>query len=410
MHDHHDHGAPVPPSAPQSPLPQGQTHLHLDPLGGIAGDMFIAAMLDAAPQLIPEAQALAARIGPGITLQADEQRDHGMRGRHLTLALPDSQRGPHHYGDYRDILADLAPDAGVRTRALDILLRLGQAEASVHGVALEQVHFHEIADWDSIADILLAAFCLERLQVGSASTAPLPLGGGRIRTEHGEMPVPAPATLILMRGLPVIDDGITGERVTPTGAAIMAHLAPAPALPASGAMVLDRVGHGLGTRRMPGIANLLRVGLWREAAAPAQDVVGVIGFHIDDQTPEDLAVGLDRLRAMPGVLDVLQIPAIGKKGRMVARIEVICHRDSMDQIARAALSETTTIGLRMRQEARMILPRHEAQGADGIRTKSLTRPDGTQTIKADMDDLAQTGDHAARQRLRRQAEARDGQT
>ncbi|WP_157994774.1 LarC family nickel insertion protein [Paracoccus tegillarcae] len=410
MHDHHDHHeTAIPqPEVTDRPRPAGRAHLHLDPLGGIAGDMFIAAMLDAAPDLIPEAQDLAARIGPGIGLKAQQQRDSGMRGLHLALTLPDSQRGPHHYADYRDLLAKLAPDAGIRARALDILLRLGQTEASVHGVTLEQVHFHEISDWDSIADILLAALCLERLQVGSASTAPLPLGGGRIQTEHGQMPVPAPATLMLMRGLPVIDDGIPGERVTPTGAAIMAHLAPALALP-DGALRLDQVGHGLGTRRMQGIANLLRVGLWRkaDAEASAQDVVGVIAFHIDDQTPEDLAVGLDRLRAMPEVLDVLQVPAIGKKGRMITRIEVICRRDAIDLVARAALSETTTIGLRMRQETRMILPRTQDTGTGGVGTKTLTRPDGTRSIKAEMDDLGQAGDHAARQRARRQAETPD---
>ncbi|TRW96075.1 LarC family nickel insertion protein [Paracoccus sp. M683] len=388
------------------PVPGGTAHLHLDPLGGIAGDMFVAAMLDAAPDLIPEAQALAAGIGPGVGVETVEQSDHGLRGRHLALILPDTQRGPRHYGDYRELLAELAPDQGVAARALDILRRLGQAEAAVHGVTLDRVHFHEISDWDSIADILLAALCLERLQVGSTSTAPLPMGGGRVRTEHGQMPVPAPATLLLMRGLPVIDDGIAGERVTPTGAAIMAHLTPSTALPMP-ARRLDRVGHGLGTRRMEGITNLLRVSLWQPASEAGQDVVGIISFHIDDQTGEDLATGLDRMRALPGVLDVLHIPALGKKGRMVARIEMICRRETMDQAARAALTETTTIGLRMREEARMLLPRDTAvaQTDTGVvRTKSLIRPDGSRTIKAEMDDLAGAGDHAARQRLRGQVE------
>ncbi len=389
-------------------MPQ-DTHLHLDPLGGIAGDMFVAAMLDAAPELLPEAQALAARIGPGVGIDAVEQRDHGMRGRHLAVTLPESRRGPRHYGEYQALLAELAPDPGVARRTEDILRRLGEAEAAVHGVTLAQVHFHEISDWDSIADVLLAALCLERLGVASASTSALPLGGGRVETEHGQMPVPAPATLILMQGLPVIDDGIPGERVTPTGAAIMAHLQPAPALPA-GTMTLQRTGNGLGTRRMKGVANLLRVGLWQAQAAEDRDSVGVISFHIDDQTGEDLAVGLAILRAREDVLDVLQLPAFGKKGRMMSRIELICRPAAMEEVARACFAETTTIGLRLREERRMTLPREgQPVQVDGreIGTKTRQLASGGRITKAEMDDLAQAGDHAARQSLRRRAETPD---
>lgn len=388
-------------------MPQA-THLHLDPLGGMAGDMFAAALLDAAPELLPEARALAATIGPGVAIALAEQRDHGMRGKHLAVTLPDSRRGPHHYGDYQALLAELAPDPGTAARARDILGRLGEAEAMVHGVALERVHFHEIADWDSIADILLAALCLERLQVASASTSALPMGGGRVQTEHGQMPVPAPATMLLMRGLPVIDDGIAGERVTPTGAAIMAHLRPAHALPS--ALRLDRVGHGLGTRRDQGIANLLRASLWQADAATGRDSVGVIDFHIDDQTGEDLAIALARLRALPAVLEVLQIPAFGKKGRMLSRIEVLCRPEALQEVADAVFAETTTIGLRLHYETRMILRREASVAATpsgGVAIKTRTLPGGDRLAKAEMDDLADAGDHAARQRLRRQAEQPD---
>lgn len=385
------------------------THLHLDPLGGIAGDMFVAALLDAAPELLPEAQALAARIGPGVGIEAVEQKDHGMRGKHLSVTLPESRRGPRHYGDYQALLADLAPDAGVAARAEDILRRLGEAEAAVHGVTLADVHFHEISDWDSIADVALAALCLERLGVASTSASALPLGGGRVQTEHGQMPVPAPATLLLIQGLPVIDDGIGGERVTPTGAAIMAHLRPAPALP-PGTMRLGRVGHGLGTRRIEGISNLLRVGLWHPAPARDRDMVGVIGFHVDDQTGEDLAVGLANLRAHADVLDLLQWPAFGKKGRMTSRIEVICRRAALDAVAAACFAETTTIGLRLREERRRLLPRAAGQSrveGHGIGIKTRQLPGGGQMTKAEMDDLAPAGDHAARQDLRRRAERPD---
>ena len=380
-------------------------HLHLDALGGVAGDMMLAALLDARPDLAAEAQALARRIGPGLALILEETAEGGLRGRRLRFDWPErgeqGDHGPRHYSDYLAALTDAAPTDAVAERAGDILRRLAEAEARVHGVALEAVHFHEVADWDSVADVLLVAWALDRLGVATASAAPLPVGSGRVATQHGPMPVPAPATAELMRGMAVIDDGIPGERVTPTGAAILAHLAPGPTLP-PGANRLTATGYGLGHRRLPGIANVLRVALYRSDAA-AGDMVGVLVLSVDDQTPEDLAIGLDRLRAEPAVIDVLQRPAFGKKGRMTAQIEVLCRPDALQRVAELCLVETTSLGVRMRLERRLTLPR-EAGEAAGVRTKRAIRPDGTPTVKAEMDDIAGAGDAAARARRRREAE------
>ncbi|MFV0334576.1 MAG: LarC family nickel insertion protein [Tropicimonas sp.] len=385
----------------------GMYHLHLDPLGGIAGDMLLAALLDARPDLLGEATTLAARIGPGVELALEEGRGKGMRGQRLRLSLPEPGRGPRHYPDYCALLRETAPDERVAERALDILRRLGEAEAKVHGVALERVHFHEISDWDSIADILLNAFMLERTGVRSASAAPVPLGSGRLRTEHGSMPVPAPATLELLRGIAVIDDGIAGERVTPTGAALLAHLAPSPARPA-GPQFLEATGYGLGNRELDGCANLLRVSLWQGARqGDGQDRVAVISFHVDDQTPEDLAVALERLRGRGDVLDVLQGAAQGKKGRLTAMIEVICPPESEADVVAACFAETATIGLRIRSERRHLLARRETvvDTAHGpVRVKRVSHGAGTTAIKAESDDIAPAGDRMARNRLRREAE------
>lgn len=376
-------------------------HLHLDPLGGMAGDMFIAAMLDAAPDLLDGARALAAGIGPGVTLELLPVTDHGLSGRQLELTLPGKERGPRHYADYLALLTDAAPDAGTATRAADILRRLGEAEAHVHGVTLDRVHFHEISDWDSIADILLAAWLLHRLNIRSASAGAMPTGSGRIKTEHGLMPVPAPATARLLRGIAVQDDGIPGERVTPTGAAILAHLNPARHLP--GPRAMQSVGHGFGTRRMPQIANLLRATLYTADPAPDRDSVGVITFQIDDQTGEDLATGLDRLRARADVREALQTPCFGKKGRMAARVEILCDPTALDAVADACFQETTTIGLRLRTEERRLLPRTDGTariGGQDLRIKRSTRPDGTATAKPESDDLARADSQHHREHLR----------
>ncbi len=376
-------------------------HLHIDALGGLAGDMFLAAALDAAPHVLDEARALGGAVCPGLALELTEARDHGLTGKRLALKLPSSTRGPRHYPDYLALLQAAPTDAGVIARASDILRRLGLAEAKVHGVALERVHFHEISDWDSIVDILLSALVIERLNIGSTSASTLPLGSGRVTTEHGSLPVPAPATLEILKGAHLHDDGVPGERVTPTGAAIFAHLQ-ASAFPPGG-RVLESIGYGFGTRDLGPIANALRLSFLRSANDPARETVGVIVFHIDDQTPEDLAVGLSRIRAHEDVIDVQQLTSFGKKNRVNARIEVLCDHDALEDVARACFSETTTIGLRWRTEHRMILPRKDeaiVTPAGTVRAKKCVRPGNRHTLKPEMDDIANAGDHHDRAKLR----------
>jgi hypothetical protein len=299
----------------------------------------------------------------------------------------------------------------VARRAVAIFAVLAEAEGRVHGVPAEDVAFHEVGAWDSIVDIVAAAFLVEALGPCTWSVAPVPIGSGRVRTAHGELPVPPPATALLLEGFPVFDDGRPGERTTPTGAAILRQLAPGRGMP-RGTFAMGRVGHGFGTKRFKGISNVLRVACFAppggEDARIARDEVGVIRFEVDDQAAEDLAVGLERLRATPGVVDVLQAPAFGKKGRMVAQVQVIARAGDVEAVAAACLAETSTLGLRIERAERRILAREATTRDDGaggaVRVKTATRPDGTRTAKAEMDDVAAAGDHAARTRLRRRVE------
>jgi uncharacterized protein (TIGR00299 family) protein len=386
------------------------THLHLDPLGGAAGDMLIAALLDARPE--HEAVCLEAIRAAGLPaswrIETGPHGDGVLTGRRFAVEA-DEGASPHPDSHFTAILETIgqAPlAAAVAGRAAAVLELIGRAEAAVHGIALERVHFHELADWDSIADVVGAAALIEAIGPITVSLGPLPLGHGRIRTRHGWLPVPAPATARLIEGMPVHDDGIGGERVTPTGAAILRQLQPSAELP-PGTWRLRRIGHGFGSRRLDGVSNVLRALVYeRDDDAPrgGGDRVAVVTFEVDDQTPEALAVGLDHLRAHPDVLDVVQVPALGKRGRLATQIQLLVRPDALDAVIEQCFLQTTTIGLRHRIEARATLLRSERLAA-GVEVKVVERPGGRRTVKAAVEATRDLGDHAAREERRRAAEA-----
>ena len=386
-------------------------HIHLDPLGGIAGDMFLAAVFDAWPELAEGAIAAARAAGlpPAVEMATAAHTDHALAGTRLRIATGDNgpPAPPGRFAAITERLAAAPLSPPVRGRALAIFTVLAEAEARVHGIAAADVVFHEIGGWDSIADVVGAAHVIEALGATGWSVGPLPLGAGRIATAHGPLPAPAPATAVLLEGFPVIDDGIGGERVTPTGAAILRHLAAAPGLPRA-PLRLSRSGIGFGTRTLPGISNVLRLMAFEGDAGAAQraEAVGVIAFEVDDQTPEDLATGLDALRARDDVLDVVQIPAFGKKGRMLASIQVLCRPDALDGVIDACFYETSTIGLRWSRGMRTVLARRALAVGDGdTAVKVVTRPGAMRTAKAEADGLRGAAGHAGRARRRHDAEA-----
>jgi uncharacterized protein (DUF111 family) len=246
------------------------------------------------------------------------------------------------------------------------------------------------------------------------------MGRGRVKSAHGWLPVPAPAVSLLLEGMSVIDDGLDGERVTPTGAAILRYLAVA-----QGArkprLRMAAMGIGFGQRSFPQMSNVLRVLTFKaekperkeqaidEAMGSAQhDFVSVIEFEVDDQSGEDLAAGIERIRALPGVLDVIQMPAFGKKGRMNAHIQVLAAQDAAEAAAQACFAQTTTLGLRIQHAERRCLVRslrRQALGEDSIGVKLAQRPQGGVTVKVEADELtARTATQAAREALRREVE------
>ena len=400
-------------------------HLHLDAIGGVAGDMFIAAVLDAFPHL-RDGMLQAIRAGglpEDITCRTVEHRDDVLTGlRFLVegpayrphdrgLARPEER---HRHTPFREIRArlersSLAP--GVKQRAIHIFTLLAEVEGKVHGMPAEAVSFHELGGWDSIADMVGAAFLIDALDSPTWSVGALPQGSGRVKTDHGWLPIPTPATALLLQGFELVDDGLPGERVTPTGAAILKHLDAAQKNAAQHSRQprrLLRTGSGFGTRTLPGLSNVLRLlALEETTEQTGSDRVAQIAFEVDDQTPEDLAIALDRLRAHPAVLDVLQMPALGKKGRMTAHIQILAEPEDLDGVFEACFRETTTLGLRWHVQERRVLQRSQATvDVDGrsVRVKVAERP-GALTAKAESDDLLSVkGGRRERENVRQAAE------
>ena len=385
-------------------------HVHLDTQGGISGDMFLASLLDARPGLEQPLRgvlnALPLDIIPEFALIRSV--DQGLRGSRVIVEDLKPDRHSHRsWADIRRLLEQSRLAAGVIQNAVGIFRLLAAAEAAVHGVQEESVVFHEVGAVDSIIDIVGAAFLIDTLKIGSWSVSALPLGSGRIRSAHGFLPIPAPATAFLLAGYVTFDDGIPGERVTPTGAAILRHLE-CRQEPQRFPRRLVQTGVGLGSRALPGMSNCLRALLFETAqdVAPHRELA-VFEFEVDDQSPEDLAVGLERLRSVPGVFDALQIAAHGKKGRMTSHIQLIVSPEHIEPVASACFEETTTIGLRYRFVQAVALSRQMNDvdvGGRRLRIKVVSRPSAGRTAKADIADVAAAGGHAARASARRAAE------
>jgi len=331
--------------------------LVLEPVGGIAGDMFLAAALDLGVDRVRLEAALASLPVGGFRLEVTHKSDSAIHGTHVDV-IPEGEH-PHARG-LPEILgiidrSGLAPRAKAAARAL--FERIGRAEAKVHGIPVEEVHFHEVGAVDSIVDLCGAAVALDLLGWPRVVAAPPELGRGVVKTAHGPMPVPPPAVLELLAGKPVRPGGPPGEAVTPTGAAILAELCEVGPLPA---FVPGRVGYGLGTRTWPDRPNLLRMTLGRLAAGPAdargEDALWVLEANLDDCTGELVARAIEAALEA-GALDAWAAPVTMKKGRPGVLLGALCAEGRRAAVTAALFAETTTLGLRRHRVEREILGR-----------------------------------------------------
>lgn len=377
-------------------------HIHLDVVGGISGDMFLSAMLSAFPEA--RAQIVENLDVSGISecaaLQINNVRKGGFAALQAKFDIVGNEKPTSHWADIRNLLSQSNLDTSVKERAIAIFQGLADAEASVHGVQPDQVHFHEVADWDSLADIVSAATLIEFVSANSWSVSALPLGRGLVDTAHGKIPVPAPATAELLRGFGFFDDGGAGERITPTGAAILHYVEPAGLSP-QGTAKLASIGVGAGQRDIRGIPNILRV-LTFESAQMATDLVSRISFELDDMTPEEICVALDHIRDDERVLDAGYVMGFGKKGRARFEVSILADPAGVEAVAELCFEETSTIGLRVEPISRRVLYRTQKKH-DQLGVKIVNRPNSP-TAKVESDDLAQYKTLRVRRQLARKAE------
>jgi uncharacterized protein (TIGR00299 family) protein len=348
---------------------------YLDCHSGISGDMFLGALLDAGLSLEVLKDALSALPVQGYQLTLDAFSDKGIRGTRFDVVLAEQEQPTRHLSDIVALLHASSLPIGVRETALAIFQRLAEAEATVHGTAIEEVHFHEVGAIDAIIDITGAAIGIETLGITQLYASPLPLTSGHVKTAHGLLPVPAPATLEILRrvGAPWKACPAEGELVTPTGAAILATLARFE----TPAIAIERVGYGFGRKRLPW-PNCLRLCLGQAQGISAMfgedadiDWVTVIESHIDNMAGELLG-GLMEFLFTSGALDVSYTPMQMKKNRPATLVRVICTPEEGDKLAQVLLRETSTLGVRIQQMQRLKAQRVQ---------QKISTPLGTMTVK-----------------------------
>jgi uncharacterized protein (TIGR00299 family) protein len=326
--------------------------LFLEPVGGIAGDMFLAAMLDLGVDRDALEAGLRSLRLDGWGFEVSRAVRQTLSGVHLEVRL--SSEVPHVHRGLVEILGRIDASAlppRARTQARAVFELIGRAEAKIHDVPLESVHFHEVGAVDSIVDVCGAALALELLGQPEVVTAPPPLGSGMVQTMHGRFPVPAPATLEILRDLPVRFEG-QGELTTPTGAALLRALSrPGPPPP----MRPRRVGYGLGRRELADRPNVLRATLGTPVESGAGDV-WELAVTLDDATPQLLGYLVETLLAH-GALDTWVAPATLKKSRPGHVLSVLVPEAEREQVVRRLLTESPTLGVRAWPVQRTVLDR-----------------------------------------------------
>ena len=342
---------------------------HFDCFSGISGDMTLAALFDAG---VPQEPVLAgvASLGLPIKIEVKKVRKGGFAATQIAVETPEANApgSPHkhrHLHHVEKILAAGSLSEKQRDLAMKIFRRLGEAEAAAHGMPIEKVHFHEVGALDSIADIAGSAIALDLLGAARITSTPVPTGTGTVQCAHGLMPVPAPGTAELLKGVPLRPSSVQAELTTPTGAAILTSVVSeyveAPA------MTVERIGHGAGQRDLAEQPNLLRVfvgqaepaGLSARGLGADTDQVWVLETNLDDLPGEVIGYCYDLLFAA-GALDVWSTPIAMKKNRPGVILSVIAPADAVPAIEEVLFRETQTFGIRRHLAERHKLKREPA--------------------------------------------------
>ena len=326
---------------------------YLDAFSGISGDMMVGAILDCGADFAELERAIKSMPIAGYSLATRRKVVSGISALKFDVAMTEPQP-ERHFSEIRALIDSSQLATTIKRRAISIFEVLANAEAKIHNTTPDHVHFHEVGAVDSIIDIVGTAWGLEQLGVGDVLVSPLPMGNGFARSQHGVIPVPAPATMELLAGFPLkIGDG-AHEMVTPTGAAIVRALARPATMPLE--FEVEKIGYGSGARELEDRPNVLRLMLGREHAAFDSDEMIEISANIDDLSPQIYDHVMNRLFEA-GARDVTLTPTMMKKGRPAVTLGVIAEVAQRDAIAEIIFAETSTIGLRFHAVGRLKLHR-----------------------------------------------------
>jgi pyridinium-3,5-bisthiocarboxylic acid mononucleotide nickel chelatase len=350
---------------------------YLDCFSGISGDMMIGALIDAGFPIEELKRALQSLPLEGYFLEATREERNHLFGTRFKVNV---SRNPHphrRFSDIKDLIRAGNFRPSVRDKSIAIFESIAVEEGKIHGCPAEDVHFHEVGAVDSIVDIVGSVLGMDYLGIATVCASSLPLGSGFVDTAHGRIPLPAPATVALLKGIPVHDSGLKEELVTPTGAALVRGLAHSFAsLPA---MVIEKVGYGVGSRNLADRPNLLRILIGQDQGAANEETVVILESNLDDTNPEWLGFIMERLFEA-GALDVVFLPGHMKKNRPAVLVHVIGKPQHKDQLTGILFSESTTLGVRFHYTQRRILERSSAEIESPwgrMKVKKVFRSDGS---------------------------------
>ena len=335
--------------------------LYLECNMGAAGDMLLAALLE----LLPDREAFLAKLNglglPGVSVTAEAVLRCGITGTHVTVRVHDHEEDEHlhdHHHHHHSTLHDIHHAIGhlpvspwVKEQAMAVYDRIAAAESAVHGTTVEAVHFHEVGAWDAVTDVVGVCMAMEELSPDRVVASPIHVGSGQVRCAHGLLPVPAPATALLLQGVPTYGGKIRGELCTPTGAALLTQFAESFGDPEI--MSTKKIGYGMGTKEFEA-ANCLRA-FWCTVDGNG-DHIAELSCNLDDMTGEAVGFAMDVLLDA-GALDVFTTPIGMKKSRPGILLTVLCKPDHADRMADLMLKHTTTLGVRRTDCRRYTLPR-----------------------------------------------------
>lgn len=352
--------------------------VYFDCFSGISGDMTLGAFIDLGVPVEWLTETLSSLPLSGFKITKTSIHRMGIQANQVTVTEEDGGRS-RNYADITALITQSPLSADVKETSLSIFKKIAVAEAGIHGRDVASVHFHEVGGIDAIVDIVGAALCVEYLGIDRIVASKIPLGRGFTSCQHGILPVPSPATLAILRGVPTYGTAIEKELVTPTGAAIVATLADAfGPLPE---MIIEKIGYGGGQRELQDRPNLLRM-IAGDDPDPdkcyQQDDIVIVETSIDDMNPEMFGFVMDRLFE-DGALDVCWIPIYMKKNRPGTMVQVLCPKERRDAVIHRLLSETTTLGIRYHDAHRRMLSRAHRDIVTTygeVQVKCITYPDG----------------------------------